>query len=68
MKVRISFGDGMSVPNSEFATLALIGAPVLASLSTGTQPADDVLQDQSALLGIGENSAQRPEDLAHHGR
>jgi hypothetical protein len=51
----------------ELALLALVGTPILAAAAARVQASYDVLRDQPAFLGIGENGAERADCLAHHG-
>ena len=56
-------------PHLELALASAINslATVLAA-AIGAQAADDILNDQAALLGVSEDAAEGRQDLAHHGR
>ena len=66
MIARTSSGVGMSTPTLSLAFRRPIGVVILVVAAVPAQASRDVLRHEAALLGVGEDRAERPEDLAHH--
>src|SRR5215470_3781364 len=50
----------------ELSLSTLLGTLAAAFFAPAAQARHDVLGDQAALLGVGEDAAERGQDLAHH--